>query len=58
VVLVQGGFTLRQAGHTVIAPDLAGLGKDKTPIAEVSLERWTADICRIVDAASEPGRRI
>jgi pimeloyl-ACP methyl ester carboxylesterase len=35
---------LRRAGHTVIAPDLAGLGKDKTPIAEVSLERWTEDI--------------
>ena len=45
---------LRRAGHTVIAPDLAGLGKDKTPIAEVSLERWTEDICEIVDAASEP----
>ena len=45
---------LRRAGHTVIAPDLAGLGKDKTPIAEVSLERWTKDICDIVDAASEP----
>ena len=56
---VHGGWykvasRLWQAGHTVIAPDLAGLGKDKTPIAEVSLERWTADICDIVDAASEP----
>ena len=45
---------LRRAGHTVIAPDLAGLGKDKTPMAEVTLERWTEDICDIVDAASEP----
>ena len=45
---------LRRAGHTVVAPDLAGLGKDKTPLAEVSLERWTEDICEIVDAASEP----
>jgi pimeloyl-ACP methyl ester carboxylesterase len=45
---------LRRAGHTVIVPDLAGLGKDKTPIAEVSLARWTEDICEIVDAAPEP----
>jgi pimeloyl-ACP methyl ester carboxylesterase len=45
---------LRRAGHTVIAPDLAGLGKDKTPIVEISLERWTKDISEIVDAAPEP----
>ncbi len=45
---------LQQAGHRVIAPDLAGLGRDKTPVAEITLERWTRDVCAILDAAPEP----
>lgn len=39
--------------HRVIAPDLAGLGRDPTPIKEVTLERWTDDVCRLIDM--EPG---
>jgi pimeloyl-ACP methyl ester carboxylesterase len=35
---------LRQAGHEVIAPDLPSLGRDRTPIAEVSLDRWADSI--------------
>src|SRR5262249_46476734 len=45
---------LTQAGHTAIAPDLPGLGRDRTPLAEISLDRWTEAICEIVDAATEP----
>ena len=45
---------LQRAGHRVIAPDLASLGRDKIPAAEITLERWTRDVCAILDAAPEP----
>lgn len=45
---------LEQAGHTVIAPDLPSLGKDKTPSAGISLESWTKNILQILDAQPEP----
>lgn len=45
---------LTRAGHTVLAPDLPGLGRDRTPIADVSLDRWADDIGAIVQAAGEP----
>jgi pimeloyl-ACP methyl ester carboxylesterase len=45
---------LTKAGHTVFAPDLPSLGRDRTPVADVSLASWAESICRIVDAASEP----
>jgi pimeloyl-ACP methyl ester carboxylesterase len=45
---------LEKAGHSVMAPDLPSLGKDRTPISEVSLETWASCICRILDAQSEP----
>ncbi len=44
---------LEKAGHIVIAPDLPSLGKDKTPITEISLETWTNSICQILDAQPE-----
>jgi pimeloyl-ACP methyl ester carboxylesterase len=44
---------LRQAGHEVVAPDLAGCGSDKTPIADVSLERWVNDISKLVKEDSQ-----
>jgi pimeloyl-ACP methyl ester carboxylesterase len=45
---------LRQAGHEVIAPDLPSLGRDRTPVAEISLDRWADSICKVVEAAVEP----
>lgn len=45
---------LRAAGHTVIAPDLAGLGSDKTPLVDITLDRWRDDVVRAIDAAAEP----
>jgi pimeloyl-ACP methyl ester carboxylesterase len=53
-VLVHGMFhgawawvrvkdALEARGHRVIAQDLAGCGSDTTPVAEVGLDRWTAD---------------
>ncbi|ABW68968.1 alpha/beta fold hydrolase [Desulfosudis oleivorans] len=45
---------LEAAGHRVIAPDLSGFGRDKTPIAEIGPDTWARDIGRILDAAPEP----
>jgi pimeloyl-ACP methyl ester carboxylesterase len=64
-VLVHGAFhggwcwykvvtRLAERGHIVYAPDLAGVGRDTTAIAEVSLARWADDICQIVDRLDEP----
>ena len=44
---------LQRAGHSVIAPDLPGLGKDTTPLHLVSLESWIESICQVV--AAQPG---
>ena len=45
---------LQRAGHIVIAPDLPSLGRDRTPLSQVSLDIWAAHICHFVDTASEP----
>jgi pimeloyl-ACP methyl ester carboxylesterase len=45
---------LTQAGHQVLTPDLPSLGRDRTPIAEISLDRWADSICKVVEAAAEP----
>jgi pimeloyl-ACP methyl ester carboxylesterase len=45
---------LERAGHTVIAPDLAGLGMDKTVATQITLHRWVADVCAILDQQIEP----
>ena len=64
-VLIHGGWhgawcwykmlpLLERAGHEVIAPDLPGLGKDVTPIDQISLDSWTNFVCQIVVAQPEP----
>jgi len=45
---------LERAGHSVIAPDLPGLGKHTTPLHLVSLESWVDSISEIVTAQAEP----
>ncbi|MGH6988973.1 MAG: alpha/beta fold hydrolase [Stellaceae bacterium] len=45
---------LEAEGHRVVAPDLLGLGEDQTPLAQVTLDAWTEQICRVLDAESEP----
>jgi pimeloyl-ACP methyl ester carboxylesterase len=45
---------LAKLGHRVIAPDLPGLGRDKTPVNRVSLALWRDFVCDIVDAQPEP----
>lgn len=64
-VLVHGAFSggwiweplakrLKAAGHTVDAPDLPGLGEDKTPPAGVTLESCAARVCEALRRSSEP----
>lgn len=45
---------LEKQGHTVVAPDLPSHGRDKTPIAAVSLQVYVDSVCRILDAQREP----
>jgi len=45
---------LQQLGHRVIAPDLLGLGVDKTAMANVTLNAWVEQICQVVEAQAEP----
>jgi pimeloyl-ACP methyl ester carboxylesterase len=45
---------LEAQGHRVVAPDLLGLGDDRTPLPQVTLAAWTDQICRAIDAQSEP----
>src|SRR3990172_12780518 len=45
---------LERAGHRVLAPDLPSLGKDKTPVSEVSLALWAEHLCRLLEAEREP----
>ncbi len=45
---------LRSHGHQVFAPDLPSLGRDATPLGQVSLASWTDVICQLVD--SQAGR--
>ncbi len=45
---------LKQAGHTVEAIDLPGHGKDRTPIAEMTMQSYVDRVCQVIDAQSEP----
>jgi pimeloyl-ACP methyl ester carboxylesterase len=45
---------LERHGHTVVARDLPGLGEDKTPMEEVTLERYTDAVCEALLAEPKP----
>jgi pimeloyl-ACP methyl ester carboxylesterase len=47
---------LEKAGHKAIAIDLPGMGRDKTPIQEVTMKTTVEKICRLID--SIPGKVI
>ena len=58
----QGGWCwdktvpwLEKRGHTVLAPDLPGHGRDRTPLSMVSLSSYVDSVCKIVDALQEHG---
>lgn len=43
---------LEEAGHEVVAPDLPGHGDDRTPISEVSMQRYADRVSEVLDAQS------
>jgi pimeloyl-ACP methyl ester carboxylesterase len=45
---------LRAAGKSATAPDLPSLGRDRTPVAEITLQNWTDSVCGHLDEADEP----
>jgi pimeloyl-ACP methyl ester carboxylesterase len=45
---------LEKLGHRALAPDLPGLGRDRTPLNGVSLALWRDFVCGLVDAQTEP----
>lgn len=64
-VLVHGAFSgawiwgplverLKAAGHSAGAFDLPGLGDDRTPASEVTLDSYAARLCQVLATSSEP----
>lgn len=53
---------LEKKGHIVLAPDLPGHGRDKTPLSAVSPQAYVDRVCQLIDAQREPvilvGRRL
>ena len=45
---------LARAGHRVLAPDLPGHGRDRTPVRDVTLQAYADRVCRVLDEAAEP----
>ena len=45
---------LEARGHRALAPDLLGMGPDRTPLAEVRLARWADQVAEVVRGAGEP----
>ncbi len=41
---------LEKKGHRVLTPDLPGMGRDKTPIQEVTMASAVEKICQLVDS--------
>jgi pimeloyl-ACP methyl ester carboxylesterase len=42
------------AGKSASAPDLPSLGRDRTPVEEITLQTWIDSVCRHLDAEAEP----
>lgn len=64
-VLIHGGWAggwvwekvvpiLEAKGHRVSAPDLPGHGSDRTPVGEITLERYVDRVLEALDAETEP----
>jgi pimeloyl-ACP methyl ester carboxylesterase len=45
---------LRAAGRSATAPDLPSLGRDRTPVEEITLQRWPESVCEHLDNEAEP----
>ena len=45
---------LEMQGHRVLAPDLPGMGEDKTPLAAVTTDLWTQHLVDLIGGEFEP----
>ena len=45
---------LESQGHRALAPDLLGMGRDKTPLGSVTLAAWANQIADLIRAQPEP----
>ena len=45
---------LKARGHRVVAPDLPGHGRDKTPASDITLRACADRVCDVLDAEAEP----
>ncbi len=45
---------LEARGHTVVAPDLPGLGADKTPVDTVTMDTWVDFVTSLIDDQNGP----
>ena len=45
---------LARAGHRVLAPDLPGHGRDRTPVRDVTLRAYADRVCQVLHEAAEP----
>jgi pimeloyl-ACP methyl ester carboxylesterase len=45
---------LERAGQMVIAPDLPGMGTDRTPYKDITLDGWAKFICGIIEKQDGP----
>jgi pimeloyl-ACP methyl ester carboxylesterase len=45
---------LKRSGHNVLAPDLPAHGSDRTPVGQVTLQRYVDKIVNLVDACAQP----
>ena len=45
---------LARAGHRVLAPDLPGHGRDRTPVRDVTLQAYADRVCQVLHEAAEP----
>lgn len=45
---------LTAAGHRVLAPDLLGMGDDRTPLTGVTLASWADQIARVIEQERDP----
>lgn len=49
---------LEAKGHRVLAPDLPGLGADKTPLDGLNLETWIAHISDLIVSTVNPDEKV
>ena len=45
---------LEAKGHRVLAPDLPGMGEDRTPLESITAESWTQFLVDLIQAQAEP----